>query len=136
MGARGGPAVSRAIRSRRPGSGHSRTTACTSAVLLIPLVAVAAASALAPLIRIRTALVALGAGGSVVVALSTTRLVLIALAWRAWGDRSLWVTHDLIGSLLLGFGDMHGPYHPPFAAVSGASIFGGLFFHHCPMVGE
>jgi exosortase/archaeosortase len=76
------------------------TYLCTSSVLLIPLVLVGAWAITMPLVRLRSALCGLIAGSAVVIALSTVRLVMISLAWRMWGNGSLWVTHDLIGTII------------------------------------
>jgi exosortase/archaeosortase family protein len=53
-----------------------------------------------PLVRLRVAIAGFASGGTVVVTMSVARLAVIGLSWHAWGDASLWVTHDLIGTLV------------------------------------
>jgi exosortase/archaeosortase family protein len=76
------------------------TFLCTSSVLLIPILLVGAWAATMPLVRLRSALAGMVTGIGVVVTLNTLRLAVIALSWSRWGDPSLWVTHDLIGTLV------------------------------------
>jgi exosortase/archaeosortase family protein len=76
------------------------TSVCTSSVLLVPLIAVGAWTAAMPLVKLRVAFAGFATGGIVVVFMSTARLALIGLSWHAWGDASLFVTHDLIGTLV------------------------------------
>jgi hypothetical protein len=76
------------------------TTLCTSSVLLVPLVLVGAWAMTVPIIRVRSVAAGLALGSTVVVALSTARLVMISLSWRVWGPDSLWVTHDLMGTVI------------------------------------
>lgn len=76
------------------------TPACTTVLLLVPLVLFAAWSLVQRRLRPAMVVVGLAAGATVLVAFGTLRLSTIALAWRVWGDSSLWVTHTLAGSLI------------------------------------
>jgi exosortase/archaeosortase family protein len=76
------------------------TSVCTSSVLLLPVVVVGAWAITMPLLRVRSVLGGIAAGSAVVVALNTARLVIISMSWRVWGGGSLWVTHDLIGTVI------------------------------------
>ncbi len=74
--------------------------ACSTALLLSPMLLLGAVATLAPRIRPRVAIAGLVAGASVLVLFGTARVAGVALAWHTWGDRSLWLTHALLGTLV------------------------------------
>jgi exosortase/archaeosortase family protein len=76
------------------------TSVYTSSVLLVPLIAVGAWAAAMPRVKLRVVFAGFAAGAAVVVIMSTARLALIGLSWHAWGNSSLYVTHDMIGTLV------------------------------------
>ncbi|MEU8782891.1 exosortase/archaeosortase family protein [Streptomyces sp. NPDC048637] len=76
------------------------TAACTTTILLVPLVLIAAWAVLQPRIRPAMALLGLAAGLVVLLMTGTARLAGIGLAWHWWGARSFWLSHNLVGSLI------------------------------------
>lgn len=76
------------------------TTACSSALIITPLLLVGAWFISRRSIPIVRALVGLGAGVLTVIIINTLREALIGLAWRAWGNGSIWLTHLVIGSFI------------------------------------
>lgn len=76
------------------------TTICTSSLLLVPLWIVAAWAATVRLIKLRMVLAGFAAGVPTVALISTARLVMVSVSWWKWGNPSLWVTHNLVGTLL------------------------------------
>jgi exosortase/archaeosortase family protein len=88
------------------------TTACSSALIVTPLLLVGAwfiSRRSIPLIRAFTGLVI---GVMLVIGINTLREVLIGLAWRAYGDSSIWLTHLVIGSFI-----------SLFAAIAAIAVF-------------
>jgi exosortase/archaeosortase family protein len=76
------------------------TTSCSSSMLVTPLSLAAGWLLLLPRMAIGYTLLGYGLAAGLLVGLSTCRQVMIGLAWHEWGNVSLWLSHDFVGSLL------------------------------------
>lgn len=76
------------------------TPECTSALLIVPLVAFAAWALLQHKFAIGVVLIALAAGFGIVLLLNTARMGLVGLGWHQFGGVSYWTTHSLIGTVI------------------------------------
>ncbi|WP_276971855.1 archaeosortase/exosortase family protein [Ferrimicrobium acidiphilum] len=88
------------------------TTACSSALIVTPLLLVGAWFISRRSIPFMRALTGLVAGVALVLIVNTLRETLIGLAWRAYGDGSIWLTHLVIGSFI-----------SLFAAIAAIAVF-------------
>jgi exosortase/archaeosortase family protein len=81
------------------------TLECTTLVMLVPLLLIAAAVLVARRIRWRRFLVATGSGTGIVIAVNLVRIGLICWATERWGHGAYEITHTFIGSAIgiLGF---------------------------------
>ena len=76
------------------------TSTCTTSLLVVPLFVAATWLLLLQRMRPVAVLLGLATGLLVLLGLGTLRMCLIGLAWHRWGHGAIWVTHDVLGSLI------------------------------------